>query len=93
MTTSKGKSGFDIKHYVQDVLPLQYGHAEPQIASLMELIANALDASRIDLYPSLRDAGALRIEISIDSGDGILEVTDYGIGMDKDRLVKYHNFI
>jgi len=93
MTTSKGKSGFDIRHYVQSVLPLQYGHAEPQIASFMELIANALDASRIDLYPSLRDAGASKIEIIIDGGEGILEVIDYGIGMDKDQLVKYHDFI
>ncbi len=93
MTTSKGKSDFDIRHYVQSILPLQYGHAEPQIASFMELIANALDASRIDLYPSLRDAVASKIEISIDDGEGILEVTDYGIGMDKDQLVKYHNFI
>lgn len=93
MVTSKGKSGFDIRHYVQSVLPLQYGHAEPQIASFMELIANALDASRIDLYPSLRDAGASKIEISIDGGEGILEVIDYGIGMDKDQLVKYHDFI
>jgi len=93
MTTSKGKSGFDIRHYVQSVLPGQYGHAEPQIASFMELIANALDASRIDLYPSLRDAGASRIEIIIDSGEGILEVIDYGSGMDKDQLVEYHDFI
>jgi len=93
MTTSKGKSGFDIRHYVQSVLPSQYGRAEPQIASFMELVANALDASRIDLYPSLRGAGASRIEISIDSGEGILEVIDYGVGMDKDQLVKYHDFI
>ena len=71
MTTSTGKSGFDIRHYVQSVLPLQYGRAEPQIASFMELIANALDASRIDLYPSLRDAGASRIEVNIDGGKGI----------------------
>ncbi len=93
MTTSTGKSGFDIRYYVQSVLPLQYGHAEPQIASFMELIANALDASRIDLFPSLRDAGASRIEISIDGGKGTLEVIDYGIGMDKDQLAKYHDFI
>lgn len=93
MTTTKGKSGFDIRHYVQSVLPGQYGRAEPQIASFMELIANALDASRIDLYPSLRDAEASRIEIIIDSREGILEVIDYGIGMDKDQLVKYHDFI
>ncbi|MBA7541816.1 hypothetical protein ES705_34132 [subsurface metagenome] len=93
MTTSKGKSGFDIRHYVQSVLPSQYERAEPQIASFMELIANALDASRIDLYPSLRDAGASRIEINIDGGKGILEVIDYGIGMDKQQLVKYHDFI
>jgi hypothetical protein len=93
ITTTKGKSGFDIRHYVQSVLPGQYGHAKPQIASFMELIANALDASRIDLYPSLRDAGASRIEITIDSKEGILEVIDYGSGMDKDQLVKYHDFI
>jgi len=93
MTTSRGKSGFDIRHYVQSVLPLQYGRAEPQIASFMELIANALDASRIDLYPSLRDSGASRIEINVDNGKGILEVIDYGIGMDKPQLVKYHDFI
>lgn len=93
MATSTGKSGFDIKHYVESILPLQYGHAAPQIASFMELVANALDASRIDLYPSLRDAGVSRIEINIDNRMGILEVIDYGIGMDKDRLVKYHDFI
>lgn len=93
MTTSKGKSGFDIRHYVQSVLPSQYERAEPQIASFMELVANALDASRIDLYPSLRDAGASRIEINIDRRKGVLEVTDYGIGMDKHQLVKYHDFI
>jgi len=93
MVTSKGKSGFDIRHYVYSVLPSQYERAEPQIASFMELIANALDASRIDLYPSLRNAGASRIEININSGKGILEVTDYGIGMDKHQLAKYHDFI
>ncbi len=93
MTTSKGKSGFDIRHYVQSILPLQYRHAEPQIASFMELIANVLDASRIDLFPSLWDAGASRIEINIDNGKGVLEVIDCGIGMNKDQLVKYHDFI
>lgn len=93
MTTSTGKSGFDIRHYVQIVLPSQYERAEPQIASLIELVANALDASRIDLYPSLRDAGASKIEINIDRRKGVLEVIDYGIGMDKHQLVKYHDFI
>jgi len=91
--TSKGKSGFDIRHYVQSVLPSQYERAEPQIASFMELVANALDASRIDLYPILRDAGASKIEINIDRRKGVLEVADYGIGMNKHQLERYHDFI
>lgn len=93
MMTEKGKSGFDIKHYVHQVLPLQYENAEPQVASFMELIANALDASRIDLYPSLRNKDISKIEIDIDGAKGTLAITDYGIGMDKEQLKSYHDFI
>lgn len=93
MTTEKGKSGFDIKHYIQSVLPLQYVNAEPQVASFIELMANALDASRIDLYPNLRKKDISRIEINIDNTKGLLEVCDYGIGMDKEQLKTYHDFI
>ncbi len=91
MKTYQGQSGVDVGRLVKIIIPRQYNFGPP-IASLIELVANALDASRIDLHPDLRDAGALIIEINVDKGRGILEVTDYGIGMDRRQLREYHDF-
>lgn len=90
MTTEERKTKVDVGHLIRVVIPKQY-RFDIHIASLIELVANALDASRLDLHPNLRDAGASSIEISIDRGRGVLEVTDYGVGMGKEQLEKYHD--
>ena len=78
MTTYEGKSGVNVKRLVQNIAD-QYPF-EPQKASLIELIANSLDAK------------AAVIEINSSEGKGILEVVDDGIGMDKREFLEYHDF-
>jgi len=77
----EAKSEADVGQLIRVVIPRQYRSLELQNASLVELIANALDAK-----PSL-------IEINLDRVKGVLEVTDNGAGMDKTDFIKYHNVV
>lgn len=74
----EGKSGVNVKRLVQNIAD-QYPF-EPQIAAIVELVANALDAK------------ASEIQIRFNKNDGILEVTDNGFGMDKRQFREYHDF-
>ncbi|MGC8903493.1 MAG: ATP-binding protein [Fervidobacterium sp.] len=74
----EGKSGVNVKRLVQNIAD-QYPF-EPQIAAIVELVANALDAK------------ASQIQIKFDKDTGVLEVTDNGIGMDKRQFKEYHDF-
>lgn len=74
----EGKSGVNVKRLVQNIAD-QYSF-EPQISSIIELVANALDAK------------ASQIQINFNKDDGILEVTDNGFGMDKRQFIEYHDF-
>jgi hypothetical protein len=74
----EGRSGVNVKRLVQNIAG-QYPFG-PQIASIIELVANALDAK------------ASQIQIELDKNKGILEVTDNGFGMDKRQFVEYHDF-
>jgi hypothetical protein len=78
MTFIEGKSGVNVKRLVQNIAD-QYPF-EPQIAAIVELVANALDAK------------ASQIQIKFDKDTGVLEVTDNGIGMDKRQFKEYHDF-
>jgi len=75
----EGKSGVNVKRLVQNIAD-QYPF-EPQIAALIELVANALDAK----------ASQIQIKINKDEGT-LLEVTDDGLGMDKRQFLEYHDF-
>ncbi|MEO0114024.1 MAG: ATP-binding protein [candidate division WOR-3 bacterium] len=73
----KGKTTLrDVRKWIEQAIIPQY-HFEPQKASLIEIIANSLDAQ------------ASVIEITVN--DGILEVTDNGIGMDRTTFKDYHD--
>ncbi len=74
----EGKSGVNVKQLVQNIAE-SYSF-EPQIAALIELIANSLDA------------GASEIKIIRDSKRGVLEVVDNGLGMDRRQFKEYHDF-
>lgn len=89
-TTRAGESKVDVGHLIRLIIPKQY-RFDIRIASFVELVANALDASRLDLHPHLRMSDASSIEISINAESGILEIVDYGIGMDKEELEHYHD--
>lgn len=66
----------NVRSWIETAIIPQYGF-EPQKASLIELIANSLDAH------------ASVIEINII--DGILEITDNGDGMDASAFKDYHD--
>jgi len=70
------KSGVNIRRLAQNIAD-QYPF-EPEIATLIELVANALDAK----------ARVIDIQIS----DGILRVTDDGVGMTRKQFKEYHDF-
>lgn len=75
----KGKSGVDVKRLVQNIAD-QYPF-KPQIAAVIELVANSLDAK------------ASLIKIENNKEEGILSVEDDGLGMSSKRQFKeYHNF-
>lgn len=74
----KGQTKVNVGHIIHVVMPYQY-RIPIQIASLIELVANALDAK-----PFI-------IDINFDLKKGILEVTDDGSGMDRHSFVEYHN--
>jgi len=79
MTTYEGKTGVDVSHLIRVIIPKQY-KIDIRKASLIELVANALDAN-----PSI-------IEINVDPKRGILEISDDGCGMDKGKFCKeYHD--
>jgi hypothetical protein len=79
MTTYEGRTEVDVSHLIRVIIPKQY-KIDIQKASIVELVANALDAN-----PS-------RIEINLDSSKGILEISDDGYGMDKEKFCKeYHD--
>lgn len=75
---SEGKSGVNVKRLVQNISD-QYPF-EPQRAAIIELVANSLDAR------------ASLIEINLNKQDGILEIVDNGLGMDKRQFREYHDF-
>ena len=74
----EGKSGVNVKRLVQNIAD-QYPF-KPQIAAIIELVANSLDAK------------APLIEIILNKEDGILEVVDNGLGMNKRQFREYHDF-
>ncbi|MEM7821862.1 MAG: ATP-binding protein [Candidatus Aenigmatarchaeota archaeon] len=74
----EGKSGVNVKRLVQNISD-QYPF-KPQIAAIIELIANSLDAK------------ASLIEIILDKQQGILSVKDNGLGMDNRQFREYHDF-
>lgn len=74
----EGKSGVNVKRLVQNIAD-QYPF-EPQIAAIVELVANALDAK------------ASEIQIKLNKDAGTLEMTDNGFGMDKRQFIEYHDF-
>lgn len=90
MATREGESKVDVGHLIRLIIPKQY-RFDIRIASFIELIANALDASRLDLHPNLRGVGASSIEINTDQQKGVLEIVDHGTGMDKEGLENYHD--
>lgn len=74
----EGKSGVNVKRLVQNIAD-QYPFA-PQIAAIIELIANSLDAE------------ASEIKIKLNKNDGILEIIDDGLGMNRRQFIDYHDF-
>jgi Histidine kinase-, DNA gyrase B-, and HSP90-like ATPase len=78
MSTFESKSGVNVRRLVRNISD-QYDFA-PQIAALLELIANALDAR------------ATMIHIRYDAGHGQLIVEDDGAGMNKAQFRDYHDF-
>lgn len=60
---------------------------------LRELISNASDALDKIKYKALidemEDPGALEVKIELDKENKIFSLTDTGVGMTKDHLVKY----
>jgi len=74
----EGKSGVNVKRLVKNIAD-QYPF-EPQIAAIVELVANSLDAK------------ASQIQIMFNKNESTLQVTDDGFGMDKRQFLEYHNF-
>lgn len=74
----EGKSGVNVKRLVQNIAD-QYPF-KPQIAAIIELVANSLDA------------GASLIEIILNKEEGLLSIKDNGWGMDKGQFREYHDF-
>jgi HSP90 family molecular chaperone len=74
----EGKSGVNVKRLVKNIAD-QYPF-EPQIAAIVKLMANSLDAK------------ASQIQIMFNKNEGTLQVTDDGFGMDKGQFLEYHNF-
>lgn len=76
----EGKSEVeDVTHFVH-IIADQYPF-EPQIAAIVELVANCLDAK------------ASEIKIDFVNPNGILRILDDGSGMDKAQFRKYHNLV
>jgi len=76
----EGKSEVeDVKHFV-NIIADQYPF-EPEVATIVELVANSLDAK------------ASEIKIDLSKCDGTLVVIDNGYGMDKSQFRKYHNLV
>jgi hypothetical protein len=79
MTTYRGISKVDVGHLIRVIIPKQY-KIDIREASLVELVANALDAN-----PSI-------IEINLNRDKGTLEVSDDGNGMGKEQFYEeYHD--
>lgn len=78
MSTFTSKSGVNVRRLVRNIAD-QYDYA-PQIATLLELVANALDAQ------------ASRINIQYDPGSRTVVVEDDGVGMSKVQFKNYHDF-
>ena len=77
MTIYKGKTGVNVKRLVRNIAD-QYSF-ESQQTTLAELIANSLNAK------------ATMIKINFDNDEGILEVIDDGLSMDKQQFLEYHD--
>jgi Histidine kinase-, DNA gyrase B-, and HSP90-like ATPase len=78
MSTFESKSGVNVRRLVQNIQD-QYDFAA-QIAALLELVANALDAH------------AARIELRYDAAQGQIIVEDDGHGMTHVQFKDYHDF-
>ncbi len=72
------KSGVNVRRLVQNIQD-QYDFA-PQIATLLELVANALDAH------------ATKINIQYNAEHGRVIVEDDGVGMNEAQFKNYHDF-
>jgi hypothetical protein len=73
-----GKSGVNVRRLVKNIADLY--PFEPQLAALIELIANSIDAKSENIF------------INYNSEKGIVETADDGIGMNKKQFKEYHNF-
>lgn len=78
MPTFSSKSGVNVRRLVQNIQD-QYDFA-PQIATLLELVANALDAH------------ATKINIQYDAEHARVMVEDDGHGMNQAQFKNYHDF-
>lgn len=78
MSSFTSKSGVNVRRLVQNIQD-QYDFA-PQIATLLELVANALDAH------------ASKINIRYDGEHGQVIVEDDGHGMNEAQFKNYHDF-
>ncbi|MGB8647383.1 MAG: ATP-binding protein [Anaerolineae bacterium] len=78
MPIYESKSGVNVRRLVRNISD-QYDFA-PQIAALLELVANALDAK------------ATLVNIRYDSARGQLVVEDDGVGMTQPQFRDYHDF-
>ena len=76
--TVKGQTKVNVGHIIRVIMPYQY-RIPIQVASLIELVANSLDAK-----PSI-------IEINFEPKKGVLEVMDDGGGMGRHSFVEYHD--
>ncbi|MEM4303792.1 MAG: ATP-binding protein [Candidatus Caldarchaeum sp.] len=74
----QGKSGVNIARLVRNIAD-QYSF-NPEVAALIELVANSLDAK------------ASRIDINLRPEEGVLEVVDDGRGMNEREFREYHDF-
>jgi hypothetical protein len=78
MSTFESKSGVNVRRLVRNIAD-QYDFA-PQMAALLELVANALDAK------------STLINIHYDANRGQLVIEDDGAGMTKAQFRDYHDF-
>lgn len=78
MSTYNSKSGVNVRRLIHNIAD-QYDFA-PQIATVLELVANALDAR------------ATKIDVRYDPNQAQVIVEDDGLGMTQSQFKDYHDF-